>query len=537
MKPLKKFSALADALRPLRHPPYAVIWTATVVTNIGWWMYTAAAAWLMTELSINPLMVSLVQVVSSLPMFLLALPSGAMADMVDKRRLLIFAECGIFAIATTFAVLVWLDRVTPFTLLLFTFLLGGGAATVAPPLQSIVPLLIKRRDELPVAVALNSVGVNISRAIGPALVGVLTVSIGVAAPFWINAVANFGSIGALLWWSPPQERRSRLPAERFVAAIRTGARYARNNPPLRATLFRALAFFLFASAYWALLPLVARTQISGGPTLYGLLLSAIGGGAIIGAMVLARLRATFSPNTLAAGATLGTALALTLFGVAREPWTALSASLLAGGCWIVAVSSLNVSAQFALPDWVRGRGLAIYVTTFAGSMALGSVLWGGLASIIGLSMTHFTAAACSVLAIPPTRRWKLQGSGVLNLSPSMHWPTPIVAGQIEHNAGPVLITNEYVVRPEERELFLTALYLLSAQRRRDGAYAWGVFEDIAVPCKFIETYLLESWLEHLRQHERVTKADHALEERVYSYLVNEPKTTHLITPAFSRFEK
>lgn len=531
MTPLKNVSVLADALRPLQNPPYAVLWTATVVTNIGWWMYTAAAAWLMTDLSIDPFMVSLVQVLSSLPMFLLALPAGALADIVDKRRLLIWAECSITLVAATFATLVWLDRITPVTLLLFTFLLGAGAAIVAPPMQSIVPLLIKRKDELPVAVALNSVGVNISRAIGPALVGVLTVSVGVAAPFWINAVANLGSIGGLLWWRPPKNTGSRLPAERFFAAIRTGARYARNNPPLRATIIRAIGFFLFASAYWALLPLVARTQISGGPTLYGILLGAIGGGSIGGAMVLAKLRATFNPNVLVAAATVGTAGALVLFGVARGPWTALAASLLAGSCWIVAVSSLNVSAQYALSDWVRGRGLAIYVTTFSGAMALGSVLWGGLASFIGLSTTLFVAAACALLMIRLTWRWRLQGTAVINLTPSMHWPTPVVAGRIENNAGPVLVTIEYAVRPNEREAFLDTLYRMSAQRRRDGAYAWGVFEDAAERGRFVETYLVESWLDHLRLHERVTKADHAVEERVHSFLTRAPKITHLITPA------
>jgi len=528
---MKQLSTLAEALRPLRHPPYAVLWTATVVTNIGWWMYTAAAAWLMTDLSIDPLMVSLVQVSSSLPMFLLALPAGALADIVDKRRLLIWAECGITVIAATFAALVWLDRITPLMLLLFTFLLGAGAAIVAPPWQSIVPLLIKRKDELPVAVALNSVGVNISRAIGPALVGMLTVGVGVAAPFWINAFANLGSIGGLLWWRPPQGASSRLPTERFFAAIRTGARYAHNNPPLRATLFRAVAFFLFASAYWALLPLVARTQIGGGPTLYGILLGTIGAGAIMGAVALPKLRAKFSSNAVVAAAAIGTALALGLFGVAREPWTALAASLLAGSCWIAAVSSLNVSAQYALPDWVRGRGLAIYVTTFSGAMALGSVLWGELASVIGLSMTHYTAAAFALFAIPLSRRWKLQASGTIDLAPSMHWPEPVVVDQIEDNAGPVLITIEYAVLPNQREPFLAALHRLSAQRRRDGAYAWGVFEDATERGRFVETFLVESWLDHLRQHERVTNADQAVEERVHSFLISEPKTTHLVTPA------
>ena len=528
---MKELSVLAETLRPLRHPPYAVLWTATVITNIGWWMYTAAAAWLMTDLSIDPLMVSLVQVSSSLPMFLLALPAGALADIVDKRRLLVWAECGITLIAGTFAALVWLNRITPVTLLLFTFLLGAGAAIVAPPWQSIVPLLIKRKDELPAAVALNSVGVNISRAIGPALVGVLTVGVGIAAPFWINAVANLGSIGGLLWWRPLQRTGSRLPTERFFAAIRAGARYGHNNPSLRATLFRAIGFFLFASAYWALLPLVARTQIGGGPTLYGILLGAIGGGAVVGALVLPGLRARFSPNALVAAAAIGTALALGLFGVAREPATALAASLLAGSCWIAAVSSLNVSAQYALPDWVRGRGLAIYVTTFSGAMALGSALWGELASIIGLPMTHFAAAACTLLAIPMSRRWKLQATGAIDLAPSMHWPAPVVSDQIEDHAGPVLVTIEYAVLPNQREPFLAALYRLSAQRRRDGAYAWGVFEDTAERGRFVETFLVESWLEHLRQHERVTKADHALEEHIRGFLIDEAKITHLVTPA------
>jgi MFS family permease len=433
----------------------------------------------MTDLSVDPFMVSLVQVSSSLPMFLLALPAGALADVVDKRRLLISAESAIVAISAAFAALVWLDRITPVTLLLFTLLLGAGAALVAPAWQSIVPLLVTRKEELPAAVALNSVGVNISRAIGPALVGMLTIGIGVSAPFWINAISNIGSVGGLLWWHPPQRTGSRLRAERFFAAIRTGARYARHNPLLRATVFRAIGFFLFASAYWALLPLVARTQIGGGPTLYGLLLGAIGAGAVGGALALPRLTARLGPNGLLLTATIGTAVALGLFGMAREPWTAFAGSVLAGMCWIAAVSSLNVSAQYALPDWVRGRGLAIYVTAFSGAMAMGSAVWGQLAGIIGLPTTHFIAAACALVAIPIMRRWKLQQSGAIDLAPSLHWPAPVVADRVEDDAGPVLVTVEYDVQANNREQFLDALDCLSAERRRDGAYAWGVFEDTA----------------------------------------------------------
>ena len=481
---------LAETFRPLRHPTYAVLWTATVVTNVGWWMYTAAAGWLMTDLSIDPLMVSLVQVASGLPMFLLALPAGAIADIVDRRRLLILSEITITVVSAMFAALIWLDRITPATLLLFTFLLGAGAAVVAPSWQSIVPQLIPRKEELPAAVALNSVGVNISRAIGPALGGLLTASVGISAPFWTNAFCNLGTIGGLLWWRSPQRASGRLPTERLANAICTGGRYARHDPLLRATLLRAVGFFVFASAYWALLPLVARTQIGGGPTLYGVLLGAIGAGAVVGALALPRLTAKLRRNRLVAAATVGTAIALILFGLAQEPWSALVACLLAGFCWIAAVSSLNVSAQFALPEWVRGRGLAIYVTVFSGAMTLGSALWGQLATMVGLQVAHFAAAAGALLAIPLMQRWTLQSGGI-DLAPSMHWPVPVVSREIEDDAGPVLVTVEYDVPPDNREQFLVALEQMSAQRRRDGAYAWGVFEDTAAHGRFLETFLVE----------------------------------------------
>jgi MFS family permease len=508
-----------------------VIWTATVASNIGTWMYSAAAGWLMTELSVDPLMVSLVQVATSLPMFLFALPAGALADIVDQRRLLISGEIAILIVSVVFAALVWLDRVTPIRLLLFAFLVQVGAALVAPAWQSIVPQLIPKKEELPAAVAANSVGVNFSRAVGPGLGGVLTASLGIAAPFWVNAFSNLGSIGALLWWPSPKRTGDRLPAERFANAIRTGIRYARNNPPLRATLLRAVGFFLFASTYWALLPLVARTQIGGGPELYGVLLGAIGTGAIGGALALPWLKAKLGPDLVVAAAAIGTAIALCLFGAAHEPWSALAASLLAGACWIAAVSNLNVSAQFALPEWVRGRGLAIYVAVFSGAMTLGSALWGQVASMTGLPMAHFIAAACALLAIPLTQQWKLQTAAGIDLAPSMHWPAPVVSGEIENDEGPVLVTVKYRVDPKNRKAFLTAIERLATQRRRDGAYAWGIFEDAAERGRFLETFLVESWLEHLRQHERVTNADRVLEDRLNSLLRDKPKVTHLIVAA------
>ena len=490
-------------------------------------MYNAAAAWLMTSLDPNPLMVSLVQVAATLPMFMFALPAGALADIIDKRLLLIAVELSIMVLSAVFATLVMLALVTPAVLLAFMFVIGVGSALTAPAWQSIVPQLVPRKD-LSAAVAANSVGVNISRAIGPALSGLLTVTVGIAAPFWLDAFSNAGSVGALLWWRSPKRSNRRLPAERFGGPVRAGLRYARNNPPLRATLYRAAAFFIFASAYWALLPVVARTQIGGGAALYGILLGAIGAGAVGGAFALPYLKAWLGPDRLVAAGTVGTAASLILFGVVHQAATALIASVVAGICWIATVSSLNVSAQLALPEWVRGRGLAIYVTVFYGAMALGSVIWGEIASATGLTTAHFLAAAGALVAIPLTRRARLQTGRDLDLTPSMHRPAPIVVEDLEPRAGPVMVTVEYRIDVKDRNVFLAALDRVTYERRRDGAYAGGVFEDLAEPGRFVETFLVESWIEHLRQHERVTKADEMLQAQIEPFLLQTAKVTHLI---------
>jgi predicted MFS family arabinose efflux permease len=269
-----------------------------------------------------------------------------------------------------------------------------------------VPQLVPKEDLAP-AIAANSVGINISRAIGPAIGGVIIIGFGIAAPFWLNAISNLGVIGVLLWWRSPQKHMDGMLAERFTNAIRTGFRYALHNRYLRATLVRAVWFFLFASAYWALLPLVARNQIAGGPELYGALLGAIGIGAVGGAFVLPWLKAKIGADMLVAAGEVGTAVTLVLFGLAREPILALSASLTAGVSWIAVLASLNISAQYSLPDWVRGRGLAAYVAVFFGTLTIGSVLWGQVAGMVGLPLAHFIAAGGALLAIPSTWPWKL----------------------------------------------------------------------------------------------------------------------------------
>jgi predicted MFS family arabinose efflux permease len=518
----------ASAWAPFRNRTFALVWTATVVSNIGGWMYNVASGWLMTSLDPDPFIVSLVQVANSLPMFLFAIPAGALADIVDRRRLLIWGESAILITSTAFAALVWLHLITPVTLLIFSFIVTVGSAITAPGWQAVVPELVPKPD-LPAAVAANSVGINVSRAVGPAIGGFLVGAMGIAAPFWVNGFSNLGVIVALVMWRVPKKGGTPLPPERFGNAIRTGLRHARYNANLSATLIRATAFFIFASGYWALLPLVARSQIAGGPTLYGILLGTIGASAVGGAFLLRWLRVKLGADRLLSIATLASALATGLFAIAHNSATAILASLIAGASWIAAVSSLNVSAQIALPEWVRGRGLAVYVTVMFGALTLGSAIWGELAAVSSVTAALLIAAAGGVMAIPLTRAWKLQTGAVDDLSPSMHWPAPITTSAIEPDRGPVLVTVEYHIDPKNRDPFLHALARSARERRRDGAYDWGIFEDPAQEGRFIETFLTDSWLDHLRQHQRVTKADRFTEQVVRRFQVGDgPKTTHLI---------
>ena len=511
-----------------RHPVFAVVWTATLVSNVGGWMYSAASGWLMTSLNPDPLVVALVQTATTLPVFLFALPAGALADIFDKRKFLIVFEVLNTVLCAAYAAMVGFGLATPENLLIFTFLIGAAGALTLPAWQSIVPQLVPKED-LTSAVAANSVGVNISRAIGPALGGAAIVTLGIVSPFWINAISNLGVVGALLWWRGPNSSNTVLPAERIGGAIEAGLRYGRHSVALRATLIRAAAFFLFASTYWALLPLLARKQIASGPELYGILLGAIGAGAVGGALVMPWLRAKLGSDLLVTSGMVGTAVALALYGLAHDVATAFLASLLAGVSWIAVLATLAISAQVSLPDWVRGRGLALYTTVFFGCLTIGSAVWGKIAAVLGLPTAHFLAAVGALVATLLTLRWKLQSGTGVDLTPSMHWPAPIAFYPIQHDRGPVFVTVEYRIRPQDRHAFLQVLEELGHERRRDGAYRWGVFEDAADEGRIVEAFLVASWMEHLRQHERVTNADRLVQECVDRFhLGDAPKVTHFI---------
>ena len=519
-----------SAMAPFRHKAFAILWIATVASNIGTWMHDVGAGWLMTELAPSPVMVAAVQAATTLPIFLFALLAGAIADTVDRRHLLIWVNIAMGIAALAMAFLVHFDLVTPWVLLLFTFLFGTGAAFIAPAWQAIVPKLVPRED-LSSAIALNSMGINVSRAIGPALAGFLIVAAGLAAPFLVNAISVIGIVLALFFWRPAAEAKSTLPPEHIFGAIRAGLRYAWNSPALKATLIRAAAFFLFASAFWAMMPLIAREILNGGATLYGILMGAVGAGAVGGALILPKIKQRLGADGTVAVGTIGTAAVMALMAIAPNQIAAVGASALAGLFWIAVLSSLNVSAQTALPDWVRARGLSVFLTVFFGAMSLGSLTWGKVAAETSIPTALLIAAAGAVVLVPLVRKAHLQLGAGMDLSPSMHWPEPIVVGDISPD-GPVMIQITYKVAPSAQPDFTEQMQALATSRRRGGGYRWSLMRDAADPQSFTESWWEASWLDHQRQHQRVSQMDAALQDKIRALLIpgTEPEVRHFTKP-------
>lgn len=497
-------SASAGSFAPLRQTFFAVLWVATIIGNTGSFIRDVASAWIMTDLSSSPAAVALVQAAATLPIFLLAIPAGVLSDILDRRKFLIAIQFLLASVSICLMLLSLAGLQSVTSLVTLTFLGGIGAALMGPTWQAIVPELVEKKD-LKNAVALNSLGINIARAVGPALGGLILASLGAAFTYGVDVITYVFVISALLWWRRPVAAQDVL-AERFPGAFRAGLRYARASRELHVVLVRAFVFFALASSVWALLPLVARSLLGGGASFYGILLGAVGLGAIAGAIIMPKLREHLSADGLLLVAALVTAAVMAFLSFAPPQWAAVAALLALGAAWITALTTLNGVAQAILPNWVRGRSLAVYLTVFNGAMTAGSLGWGAVATLIGVPFTLLTGAAGLVALGLGAHRLKLP-KGEADLMPSRHWPEPLTAAPVEHDRGPVLIQIEYRISPEERADFLKALARLSAERRRDGAYAWGITEDAADPGLMLEWFQVESWAEHLRQHHRVSKAD------------------------------
>jgi MFS family permease len=507
----------ASPWRPLRNALFRSLWIATIVSNVGSWMQDVGSGWLMTSLSSSPSMVALVEAADSIPVMLLALPAGALADIVDRRRLLIAVQFYLLLTATLLALVTWLQVTTTWALLGFTFALGVGTALMMPAWSAIVPDLVAT-DEMPAAVALNSVAVNASRAIGPAVAGLLVAAVGVWLVFVLNALSYIGILAVLLQWRR-EHHKSSLPAERFLSAIRVGLRFVLHTRTLQAVLIRGGGFFLFAAATWSLFPLIVRRELGRGPEVYGLLLTCIGIGAVAGAVFLPKVRSKFSRDDVVAGATALYALAALALAWLHSIALLAIAMLITGVAWIAILSALQVAAQQTLPAWVRARGLAAFVVILMGGMAVGSILWGQVATRVGIPAALSTAAVGMVLIGALTWRFKLGAHEVLDFKPSLAWPAPVLDEIPEPDSGPVLVTIEYQVQPDKRAEFVAAMQALGEMRRRNGAYFWELFHDSADSASYIECFMDESWLEHLRQHERTSVADRAIQQRANRFLV------------------
>ena len=491
-------------------------------------MQDVAGAWLMTSLAPKPIMVALMQTASTLPVFLLSLPAGAMADVADRRRLLIFFQLWMTVGAAILGVLTVGGLTTPLVLLVLTFALQMGGALSGPAWQAIVPELVPRAD-LHGAVTLGAMGFNIARAVGPALGGLVAAAFGPGAVFLLNAASFLGIVVVIYRWRRPVPE-SALPTERFLSAIRTGMRYVIHAPELHAFLIRAFIFAFCASALWGLLPLLARTELGLSSFGYGVLLGCLGTGAVVAALVLPKVRQRFSAEHLVALAQLLFAMVLVALAVLHNA-VLVSLAMGAGGvAWLSLFSTLTTGVQLAVPSWVRGRVMASYGIVFFGGLAGGSVLWGTVASFVDIPATFLIAAIALGVALLCSLRYRMPVAENLDLRPSTRWPETERITEPQHDQGPVLVTVEYRIDPRSAGEFARAMQGMRRIRLRDGAIEWGLFHDTKDLDRYIEFFIVESWLDHLRQHERFTVSDRSTAKLVQSFHVGKtpPVASHML---------
>jgi MFS family permease len=503
-------------LAPLRLHLFRALWLANLVSATGTIVQGVGAAWLMTTLAGTPDLVALVQTATYLPILLLALLAGTLADLWDRRRVLLLAQFWMVLISAGLAWLSGLDLVTPATLLLFTFLIGVGTALTGPAWQASVRGIVPQ-GELAAAVTLNAIAMNFARAVGPAVGGAVVATAGAGAAFYLNAACTLVLAGALLWWRH-EVPSDDLPRERVGSAIVTGLRYVAEASGLRAVLARGMVFGLAASAALALLPLVARDRLAGGPLVYGLLLGAFGVGALAGAFVVHRLRQRYGTErvlTVLAGVFGGALLVLGLVPSLLPPVTVALA--LAGAAWLGSFSTLNIAVQMPTAFWVQARVLALYQATIFGSMAAGSWLWGQVADVTSLETAYLAAGSLLLLSIALHRRWRLPASEAPDLRPRQ-LPELKLAFPFDREAGPVMVLIEYRVPLANAAVFVRAMEEVGHVRKRDGAWRWHLFQDTADAEHWYEAFTVASWLHYLRQRRRGTAADEIVLERARRFL-------------------
>jgi MFS family permease len=517
-----------SALAPLRRPGFRAAWAALAGSQLVIWMNTVGAVTVIAAMSDSPTLIALVQTANSVPAVLLALVMGSMADIVDRRRFAIASQGWMLVSVAALAALTLGDVITPGLALALTFALGAGMATTFVIYQALTQDFVPR-SELMAAVALNGVAINLARAIGPALAGLVIAALSAGALFAVEAGLLAVIVGLVtLRVRPPGPVRA--SGERFAPAVRAGIRFVRFSPPVRTVLLRGAAFSVSASALWALLPVVALGRLGLSDSSFGLLMGCVGTGAILGATTLPRLRRRFAYDRMIALASIG--LAGGLIALAYVPWAELVAFtlLLTGACWLIVLSSLNTSAQRVAPGWVRARTLAAFQLVMQGGLAIGSLTWGLVTGAADVEIALTLAAVGLVAGVALARRWPLARSEHSDLTPAGAWSDPNVSIEPRPDDGPVLITVEYQVDPADAERFVQEMDRLGRIRRRDGAYRWDLYADLERPGCYLETFVVDSWSEHLRQHDRLTVADLELTKLTKSFHRGErpPKVRHML---------
>jgi MFS family permease len=513
---------------PLRHPVFRWVWTASLVSNVGTWMQTVGAQWLLVDAHASSAVVALVQTASSLPVLLVTLPAGVVAEFVDRRRVLLAAQVFQLLVGLLLALLTGLGATGPALLLVLTFLLGCGAAVQMPAYQAFVPDLVPRRD-LGGAAALGSIAVNLARAAGPAIAGALIPSLGVAGVFGLNA-ATFAvfAVALLRAPSPPRAPGAR---QSFLAGLEAGGRYVRHAPAVRRMMVRLVVFAFPAGVLWALLAPVAHDRLGLGASGYGLLLGAAGIGSVAGALVLPRLRSRVSFTLLVAVAGVVTGIATVVIGLVRSPVPVVLVLLLAGAGWITVVAGMNALMQTFLPRWVRARALSIYQLVVFTTSAVASAVWGVVADLVGTGTAFVVAGVALLLGAATVPRWPLLDADIGSRDGVADWTPPEVTLTPDVAAVPVRVTVVYRVTPEQHEAFLAAAQRLRTSRRRTGGTGWDLLRDGADPDLFVEEYTLPSWADLDDQNtERLTDFDRRVLDEVRSHAeaVEPPRTRFVV---------
>lgn len=500
---------------PLLDRSFRLLWITNVVSLVGTWMHEVGASWLMTSLTLSPFVVAMVQTATTLPFFLLSLPAGALADTIDRRRLLIFTQILMSAAALGLGLITVFGKASPLILLVFTFFLSIGAAINAPAWQAIIPELVPRKD-LASAITLGSVSFNIARVAGPALAGLIVAALGPGITFLLNALSFSGVVTVLIHWKREPIIRT-LPEERLMGAIRSGIRYVRNAPHVWAVLIHMGIFSFFASSLWAFFPIVARSRLGLSSAGFGMLLGFFGIGGLIGAAILPKVQHKTSMNFLVALSTILFALVIFALAVLKD-FKLLSIAMVIGGIsWLTVLSIFNTSVQSIIPSWVRGRVISVFILVFFGGMAGGSALWGVIATKTSISATLIGTSLCIVTGTFLTWRYKLSSGEGLDLTPSQNWPVLVMEKGPDMEEGPVLVVVEYHIDPAQLKAFMDAMSPMKTIRMRDGAIRWNLFRDVTTAGHYIESFIVESWIEHLRQHERFTVSDREIQKRVRSF--------------------